>query len=516
MIIYTVTSLLKMTMLRNTLFVWASVWLFACTILLSACDSQHTETYVVSDASPDLVLINKNHVITSNPERYQPSYNLDGHLMPSDYHSVLSPYRGYDLKVLVKKGDWVEKGQPMMTMQARLPIAEAQYRYYDNIGIEIVSSHHSASTTTSKSLVPSYPKDAQSENNESVVSNIENEVEDVADAVSEISEDILVESGLANDDSPNAQADSDAKHPQNLSDDDNLRSKKDENDNKDKANDTNENKLSDDNTHYELRPDAPRSIPSDALVNDGMNDGHAEPNRHNDDSSIDSLKTNRPQSVLTTLTFYAPHDGQVFYLADGLARQGGNVPKDARLAMIGDPSTVQLVGKLPISAEKNLSIGQAVTFTIRSLADPIDSSAGKFGGQISKITTDKDPSTGHPWVWIEAPILARENSEALSVGMPARLSIDYGQINLGVRLPKDAIFQTDLSSLDNQHTRPVSPIEGFVWVIGYDRRLHYTPVQVVEYFPKTDRYLVAGINNDSLVVELNLPINSDGRQVKVD
>lgn len=173
---------------------------------------------------------------------------------------------------------------------------------------------------------------------------------------------------------------------------------------------------------------------------------------------------------------------------------------------ISDISRLQLIGKLPLSTLSQLAVGRPVNFTVFDVKT-------EFTGQISHITPDIEKG----YLIVRAPlIIGEENPDALEPGMRASMRIDYGQIELGVRLPKTALHEADLSQLSAKHPRPTKLIKAFVWVIEQDHRLSYTPVEVVQYFADSDKYLVHGINNDSLIALADLPKNADGKLVSVD
>ena len=92
---------------------------------------------------------------------------------------------------------------------------------------------------------------------------------------------------------------------------------------------------------------------------------------------------------------------------------------------VTNPQKLQLVGELPLSTQSQLSVGTPVYFTVYELQK-------EFTGQISHILADPKSDT----LIVRAPLVAGENSKALlKSGMQASMTIEYGQIELGVRLP---------------------------------------------------------------------------------
>lgn len=173
---------------------------------------------------------------------------------------------------------------------------------------------------------------------------------------------------------------------------------------------------------------------------------------------------------------------------------------------VANTQKLQLVGKLPLSTQSQLSVGKPVYFTVYDLKK-------EFTGQISHIIPDRQSQT----LTVRAPLVAGENSKALlKPGMQASMNIEYGQIELGVRLPRNAIHEANLDELTKKRPRPNSPIKGYVWIVEQDQRLAYTPVEVVQYFAESDQFLVSGISNESIVCLADLPKNSDGKKLSID
>ena len=172
---------------------------------------------------------------------------------------------------------------------------------------------------------------------------------------------------------------------------------------------------------------------------------------------------------------------------------------------VTNPQKLQLVGELPLSTQSQLSVGTPVYFTVYELQK-------EFTGQISHILADPKSDT----LIVRAPLVAGENSKALlKSGMQASMTIEYGQIELGVRLPRSAIHEAELDGLTKKRPRPNSPIQGYVWVVDQTQTLVYTPIEVVQYFADSDQFLVSGISNESLVCLADLPRNSDGKILSV-
>lgn len=202
------------------------------------------------------------------------------------------------------------------------------------------------------------------------------------------------------------------------------------------------------------------------------------------------------------LNVNAPFSGRIDHLYPSL---GQRLAAKLPLVKISNPQKLKFIGALPIEAKPQLSIGQTVNFSVGD-------SAEIYTGQLSQITTSHNPSQLLAHVDI---IVTAANKDKLSSGMAVKGRIDYGQIEVGTIVPKSGIHDADLSALSKPPYQAKVPIKANVWIIGQDQRLTRQPVEVIEYDPKTEQYLVAGISNDSLICLAPLPASSIGKKVIV-
>ena len=177
---------------------------------------------------------------------------------------------------------------------------------------------------------------------------------------------------------------------------------------------------------------------------------------------------------------------------------------NAPMLSLSNNNDLYFVASLPIQAKPQLSVGQTVNFTTASLSD-------KFTGQVSKLTA----STDNKLLVTVHVIYTEANRGKLKPNMAVSGRVDYGQIEVGTIVPKSAIHDVDLSALAKAPFRPMTTLTANVWIIQQDQRLTRQPVEVIEYDPDTDRYLIAGINNDSLICLAQLPLQSAGKKVIV-
>lgn len=377
---------------------------------LTSCDraasekSNHTNIKVLADK----VIVDSSLIHTSNPERYQPSYNLEGALIPVDIFKIVTPYSANELSVSVKEGDWVKKGQVLAVLNTQIDTNKARFIQSEFIDA-LIEGEKNINVNTRQTTNKEEPSSLSKRGKVQPVTLVFKSPTE--GQVTKINPEIKAEMETA--------------------------------------------------THQ---------------VNPQINS-----KSYSTESASDSAPT---------------AESPVFNYS---------IPAETQLMTIADTRHLQLIGKLPLSTESQLSVGRPVNFTVFDVNT-------EFTGQISHITPDVTAG----YVIVRAPLISSDDNEAvLEPGMRAAMTIDYGQTELGVRLPKQAIHDANLEKLTAKHPRPTTPIHGFVWVIKQDQRLSYTPVEVVQYFADSDKYLVHGINNDSLVCLADLPIESNGKLISV-
>ncbi len=215
------------------------------------------------------------------------------------------------------------------------------------------------------------------------------------------------------------------------------------------------------------------------------------------DKNLSKPKMNAPSPI----TIKAPFTGRVDTLSIQAMQQLDI--NDPMLSLSND-NDLYFVATLPIQAKPRLSVGQTVNFTTAGLSD-------NFTGQVSKLTASTDDK-----LLVDVHIISNDNNRGkLKANMAVSGRVDYGQIEVGTIVPKSAIHDVDLSALTKAPFRPMMTLTANVWIIQQNQRLTRQPVEVIEYDPDTDRYLIAGINNDSLICLAQLPLQSAGKRVIV-
>ena len=384
--------------LSSNRYLKAMIFAMATTLAVVGCDSNSASNpEALVQVFENEVKVDNSLVQTSTPERYQPSYNLEGALIPVNNVDVTTSYPVLSASIEVKEGDKVEQGQILAKIESE--ISESKLPFISNKFLEVYVDGVQINGTKN---TPSSTSNAPSKQEEKLVPVTLVLKSPISGSITKVS----------------------------------------------MANETNED----------------RSVKKDAEDSNGNN-------KSEEARKLDSEESNSSSPVIT----------------------------------VANPQKLQLIGKLPLSTQSQLSVGKPVYFTVHELQK-------EFTGQISNISPDPKSDT----LLVHAPLVAGENSKALlKPGMQASMSIEYGQIELGVRLPRSAIHEANVEELTKKRPRPNSPIKGYVWVVDQAQKLVYTPIEVVQYFADSDQFLVSGISNESIVCLADLPKDSDGKTLSV-
>ena len=384
--------------LSSNRYLKAMIFAMATTLAVVGCDSNSASNpEALVQVFENEVKVDNSLVQTSTPERYQPSYNLEGALIPVNNVDVTTSYPVLSASIEVKEGDKVEQGQVLAKIESE--ISESKLPFISNKFLEVYVDGVQINGTKN---TPSSTSNAPSKQEEKLVPVTLVLKSPISGSITKVS----------------------------------------------MANETNED----------------RSVKKDAEDSNGNN-------KSEEARKLNSEEGNSSSPVIT----------------------------------VANPQKLQLIGKLPLSTQSQLSVGKPVYFTVHELQK-------EFTGQISNISPDPKSDT----LLVHAPLVAGENSKALlKPGMQASMSIEYGQIELGVRLPRSAIHEANVEELTKKRPRPNSPIKGYVWVVDQAQKLVYTPIEVVQYFADSDQFLVSGISNESIVCLADLPKDSDGKTLSV-
>jgi len=222
-------------------------------------------------------------------------------------------------------------------------------------------------------------------------------------------------------------------------------------------------------------------------------------NSINQNADVDTVKQDEQYNLIT---IHASFSGRVESLS---AIAGQNIVARDSLLQISDETKLHFMATLPIQAKPQLSVGQTVNFTAEGLSD-------KFTGQVSKLVSTSQPKK----LLVYVNVIDNEASrDKLMPNMKVTGRVNYGQIDVGTIVPKRALHDVDLTELQTPPYMPLQPLTANVWIIGQDQRLTRQPIEVVEYDPTTQQYLIAGVSNDSLICLADLPVDSKGKKVIV-
>lgn len=214
------------------------------------------------------------------------------------------------------------------------------------------------------------------------------------------------------------------------------------------------------------------------------------------------INTAKQDVQYNSITIHASFSGRVENLS---ASAGQQLAARASLLQISDETKLHFMATLPIQAKPQLSVGQTVNFTAEGISD-------KFTGQVSKLVSTSQPKKLLVYVNVIDNEVSRDK---LLPNMKVTGRVNYGQIDVGTIVPKRALHDVDLTELQTPPYMPLQPLTANVWIIGQDQRLTRQPIEVVEYDPTTQQYLIAGVSNDSLICLADLPVDSKGKKVIV-
>ncbi|PNK60739.1 efflux RND transporter periplasmic adaptor subunit [Psychrobacter sp. FDAARGOS_221] len=478
---------------RSRLLRGLLIGMLSTSLVLTGCGSSANQVdpesgFVVLD---DKVVVDNDLIHTSIPERYQPSYNLEGTLVPALTSDVSMPYDLISGSLMVKEGEQVEKGQVLAKIEAKIAEHELQKVagefvevYVDGVQIQGASQSNndqaSDNQAGSNQAADDASQDAQStgsatQNPGSQKPTASAKQPAPATSATDKSADTIKSANNSSDSTQSQQ--SQRMVTANLVIKSPITGEITQIDNA--------NQLS---SAVNTNTASKQSASSEKASNTSAKAPNAQETADQDTDAKDTAPDSDSASTATSNT---DKQNQVSY----------------PVIHIDSNHELQLTGELPITTQSQLSVGRPVSFTVYDLHT-------EFSGQVSHIIPDTTTNT----LTVRASLIPGEDndSERLKPGMGASMRIEYGQIELGVRLPREAIHEANLVELSAKHPRPTSPLKGYVWIVEQDQSLSYNPVQVVQYFEDSDKFLVSGINNDSLVCLADLPKTAAGKTLTVE
>lgn len=198
---------------------------------------------------------------------------------------------------------------------------------------------------------------------------------------------------------------------------------------------------------------------------------------------------------------------------------GQVVAPNQPLMEIINPNKLEFAANVPSEAQSQLSVGQSVPFTVAN-------NPTQFVGQISRIAPQVDPITRQLTIYVA--VKPNQDNQSLKAGMFATGRVDYGQLQVGVLLPMSAVTlnsqQTTTASTAISGKNLAKPAQerlqdnqpaAMIWVVGQDHRLRRQPVSIIRRYDDTSQYLVAGIEQGTIVVGAQLSADAAGKKVVV-
>lgn len=274
-----------------------------------------------------------------------------------------------------------------------------------------------------------------------------------------------------------------------------------------------------------LTPNTTKNPTNPAMSRMTTQDINSEGRRDNSaDNKANATSDNHPDA--TPIVINAHISGRVGKVS---IKNGQDITTGAPLLYIGDDTDLHFIATLGVQAESQLSVGQNVTFNTENTIDT-------FVGQVSKLsivnisnnrtnsqtdiqsTKQSNPSQ-RPQdnkLLVSVHVVKNDASRGkLRPNMMVTGRVDYGQIEVGTIIPERGLHDADLTELQKPPYQPLSTLSANVWIIKQDQRLTRQSVEVINYDPSTGQYLIAGLNNDSLICLADLALESAGKKVVV-
>lgn len=185
-------------------------------------------------------------------------------------------------------------------------------------------------------------------------------------------------------------------------------------------------------------------------------------------------------------------------------------PKKTPLIELQDLNALKFISRLSATLMDYIKVGDAVTFGVDGVTHT---------GQISQVVSVADDDRLID-VHVMIPLEPSQDPRDL-LGRSVVGHIDYGQIQVGVMMPRSAVYDAQMNVISLEPFakpphKPESPIDGQIWVIKQNHRLALSPVKLLEYYPKNQQFLVQGITEDSLVVTEPLPKEAHDQEVRLE
>lgn len=201
-----------------------------------------------------------------------------------------------------------------------------------------------------------------------------------------------------------------------------------------------------------------------------------------------------------TYSIKAPFTGKIIHYASPQE----HLLKNAVVLDIVDNQQFKFISFAPIAARSYLKIGESVNFNLGQ---------STHSGQVSQVTVNNEHL-------LRVHVLIGSDIQDLKIGQAVSGRVEYGQIDTAALIPNEAIFNEQLQPFFDHELllpphKPSQPISAVVWTIGQDEIISLNAVKIIEYLPKTQQYLVTGVNNNALLVASLLPLSANGKRVQL-
>ncbi len=434
--------------------------------LLSACQPNSdgvasNETFVING---DTVILPKSHVISIKTELYQPSFGLQGVILPKQEQNLIAPVDGKISSLSVQQGKKLALGDTVLTIRPKLPSHPLTLPSVENN----TANHHINDDNADS--------DKYSDNMGNI--NIANHNQ----SNSNQSNSNQSNSNTKLDNRPNANNNSNAINSDTV--------------NKNTVNhDLNDNDLTDNHQSDNTTPPQTNRYGEQMAVLAPMA------------GTVDLLYTQIYNTVNKGDTLAHLSDNSEFYFISLLPKNYENY------LTIGQ--TVNFTLNNPtIHLNKSSTDTAAQKPAVQKTNSP-KQDAQSFSGQVANISPSPNHRNGTEQIAVTVQILPNNlSNNTLSKGLQVGGRINYGSLTLGAVVPAIAIADgTNLLELQKPPYQPLTPLPAKIWIIRQDGTLSLSPIDIIAYQPDTQRYLVSGISGDSLLVSANLPANADGKKV---
>lgn len=426
--------------------------------LLTACRPSNdgiasNESFVING---DTVILPKSHVISIKTELYQPSFGLQGVILPKQEQNLTAPFDGKIASLSVQQGTTLALGDIVLSIRPKLP----------PLSSPATDDNDNTVTYANDDKADSDKLDGKKLNSDKNTGNNSNQSStDLDNHLNTNSNNDTVNNDIINDDTLN--------------------------------NHLTDNHLTDNHlTGNDLTDNTPQHRYGEQVAIVAPMAG-----------TVDLLYTQIYNTVNKGDTLAHLSDDSEFYFISLLPKNYENYLTIGQTVnfTLSNPTIRLNKSSTETATSKQATQKQAIP----------NQDAQRFSGQVANISPSPNSRNGTEQIAVTVQILPNNlSNNTLSKGLQVGGRINYGSLTLGAVVPAVAIADgTSLLELQKPPYQPLTPLPANIWIIGQDGTLSLSPIDIIAYQPDTQRYLVSGISGDSLLVSANLPANADGKKV---